>query len=700
MRKNLLTILVTALFAVAAAAQDTPTRVPSPTPEDVVKITTSLVQVDVSVTDKDGRPVTDLKPNEIRIFENGKERKLSGLSFVAGEPAANTGGRPTATERSATLLPGKKLSPNEVRRAIAIVVDDLTLSFESVVFVRRTLRQFVDRQMQDGDLVAIIRSGGAMGALQQFTSDKRQLYAAIDRIHWNALGNGRIGTFNPVEPKFPFGQNADPGTGDETSLEDINKANAEYRENLFATGSLGALNYVIRGMRDLPGRKSVLMLSEGFRLFTRDPGGNLSSGRIIDAVQMVTDSANRAAVVVYTLDPRGLQVPMLDARDNTLYWTQEDRDKEVDARAADLRDTQDGLQYLADETGGFAIINTNDLARGIRKILNDQSYYLLAYEPDDSTFDPGKLRYNKIEVKVDRPGAKVRYRRGFYNVGDKQLAAERNANSDQRVIDAITSPFADNELPVHFNAIYSYDKQIGPFVRSLLHMNIADLDFKKHPDGKMKAAFDIFAYAFGENGLVAAKQQKTYTISLTAENYEKMRASGFVYDFIFPIRKPGAYQLRLAVRDKGLDKIGSASQFIEVPDLQKNKLTLSGVVLDSSGAKAATNPLASTAIREFKPGSHIDYGSVIFNAKTGSGGQTSLTSKIRVFRDGKLIFEGQPQSISQGQQPAGSIAFMGTVSLGPKLAAGDYVMEIAVTDSLAKKKQATALQYVEFSVTE
>jgi len=700
MTRTLLTILATALLAVSAAAQDVPTPVPSSTPEDVVKISTSLVQFDVSVTGKDGRPITDLKPGEIRVFENGKERKVSGLSFVAGEPAGSTAALPSSSKNSAVpLLPGKKLTPSEVRRAIAIVVDDLTLSFESTDFVRQTLRQFVDRQMQPGDLVAIVRSGGAMGALQQFTSDKRQLYAAIDRIHWNALGNGRIATFNAVEPKFPLGESQPAAfSGEENSIDDINKANAEYRENMFATGSLGALNYVIRGMRDLPGRKSVLMLSEGFRLFTRDPGGNLSSTRVVDAVRMITDSANRASVVLYTLDPRGLQVPMFEARDNTQYWTEADRDKEVETRAADLRDTQEGLQFLAEETGGFAIINNNDLSKGIRKILDDQSYYLVAYEPDDAAFDPAKLRFNKIEIKISRPGTNVRYRRGFFNVGDKQLAASRGSKDD-RIRDAVTSPFASSEIPVHFNAIYNYDAKSGPFIRSLLHMNIADLDFKKKADGKMTASFNIYAYAYAENGIIAAKQEKAYTIALTPENYEKMRTSGFVYDFLFPIQKPGAYQLRIAVRDNGYDKIGSASQFIEVPDLKKDRLTLSGVVLDSGGANSAANPLTSTAIREFKPGSRVDFGTVVFNAKTTSGGKVDLTSKLRVFRDGKLIFEGTPQAISQGDQSGSSVAFMGSVSLGTKLAPGDYVMEIAVTDSLARSKYSTALQYVQFSVT-
>lgn len=692
MSKLFLSMIAAALIAVSVSAQDVPK--PTSTPEDVVKITTSLVQVDVTVVDKDGRPIRDLKPNEIRIFENGKEQAVSGLTFVAGTQPAGDSKADRAKSPSAPLLYGKKLAPNEVRRAIAIVVDDLTFSFQSVSYVRDMLRRFVDRQMEDGDLVAIVRTGSSMGALQQFTSDKRQLYAAIDRIHWNALGNGRLGTFSQTDPKFPFGT-----TGDERSVDDITNENSKYRENVFATGSLGSLNYVIRGMRDLPGRKSVLMVSEGFRLFDRDPDGTTSSNQVMESVRRITDSANRAAVVVYTVDPRGLQIPMLEAADNTMYWTPEDRDKEVEARFAQLRDTQDGLQYLAQETGGFAIINNNGLSSGIRRILDDQSYYLLAYTPDDATFDPQKVRYNKIEVKVDRPGAKVRYRRGFFGIDDKTFAADRKASGDDRIVDALISPFAENELPVRFNAIFSYDAKAGTFVRSLLHMNISDLDFKKQADGKLKAMFDIFAYAFGEQGRVAAQQTKTYSITLDEPEYEKMRKTGFVYNFLFPIEKPGAYQLRVAVRDKGVDKIGSASQFIEVPDLKKDRLTLSGVVLDAGGENSGSSPVTSTAVREFKAGSSLDYGTIVLNAKA-TAGKTSLSSKLRVFRDGKLVFDGDPHPITQGDQPADSVAFAGRISLGSKLAPGDYVMEIAVTDALAKAKRSTALQYVEFTVTE
>lgn len=488
MRKLMLSFFASAIFAATAVAQNTTSPAAKPTPDtDVVRITSTLVQLDVSVTDKEGRPIKDLRPEEIHLFENGKERKLSGVSFVPGAPPADNNEMKKSAAPVGPVLPGRQLAANEVRRTIAIVVDDVTLSFQSIDYTREVLRRFVDQQMRDGDLVAIIRSGAGVGALQQFTSDKRQLYAAIDRIRWNAVANGRISTFDSVE-----------GQQDDSNQIDVRAQ----QEDAFVAGSLGALNYVIRGMDKLPGRKSVLMISEGFRLFDREPGGQITQGNVIDSVRAITDAANRAAVVIYTLDPRGLVVPMVGVEENPEFWSLEDIDRKMSRQGQALIDTQDGLSYLSEETGGFTIKNTNNLSKGIRKILDDQSYYLVAYEPEEGSFDPKKLRFNKIEIKVDRPGTKVRYRSGFFNIGDNTLKAAKQPTPFQSIADALLSPFAQNDLPIRYNGLFNYDHKNGAYLRSLVHMNIGDLDFKTLPDGKRQASLDIFAYAFGVNGAI------------------------------------------------------------------------------------------------------------------------------------------------------------------------------------------------------
>src|SRR6266568_5749462 len=236
---------------------------PSPSVEEaVVRITTNLVQVDAVITDRSGHPITDLKPEEVEILEDGKPQKISHFSYVvAARPSAVVStAKPTTVDKNAPPVAPVALKPDQVRRTIAIVVDDLGLSFESVHFVRRALKTFVDEQMQPGDLVAIIRTAGGMGALQQFTSDKRQLYAAIDRVKFYMGGRGNIGAFAPV------GSNSLPpgASGDlQAASDDLNR----FREDVFAVGTLGAISYVIRGLRELPGRKSIILVSDGIKIF-------------------------------------------------------------------------------------------------------------------------------------------------------------------------------------------------------------------------------------------------------------------------------------------------------------------------------------------------------------------------------------------------------------------------------------------------
>ena len=168
--------------------------------DDVVKITTNLVQIDAVITDKNGKIVNDLRADEVQISEDGQQQKVTHFSFVSSEaPAASETPRATPVNKNAPPVPPTKLHPEDVKRTIALVVDDLGLSFVSTNYVRRALKKFVDEQMQPGDLVAIIRTSGGIGALQQFTADKRQLYAAIERVKWQLNGRSSIGAFAPIE---------------------------------------------------------------------------------------------------------------------------------------------------------------------------------------------------------------------------------------------------------------------------------------------------------------------------------------------------------------------------------------------------------------------------------------------------------------------------------------------------------------------
>lgn len=385
------------------------------TEASVVKISTSLIQVDVSVTDKRGRVVPDLGPDDFEIYESGKRQSITSFSFVSGSLAA---GGPAPSSPLPSLDPRRE----PVRRTFAIVADDLMLSFESAFQTRRAVRKIVDAQLKGGDLVAIIRTS-EVGTVRQFTTDKQRLYAAIDEIKWNPRSSGGLSAFAPIEatPAEIRRSSGDKIVTDKDIEAEKRSARSdqEFRERAIAKSSLGAIRRIVREMRALPGRKSVILLSDGFPLLVRNEFGASDGGQILDFAQQVVDLANRASIVFYTVDARGLQTTALTARDKILNPTPQRLQAILSMRNAQLLDLQDGLVFLARETGGYAILNSNDLAGGVRKALDDQGYYLIGYEPDLETFDAEKRRYNKFEVRVRRSGLDVRYRSGFFNVADR-----------------------------------------------------------------------------------------------------------------------------------------------------------------------------------------------------------------------------------------------------------------------------------------
>lgn len=686
--------------------------------DDVVKITTNLVQVDAVVTDRNGKPVNDLRADEVQILEDGHQQKVTHFSFVTSESpvAPPTAATAAPLAKSAPPLPPTKMHPEDVRRTIALVVDDLGLSFESTNYVRRALRKFVDQQMQPGDLVAIIRTSGGIGALQQFTADKRQLYAAIERVKWSLNGRSSVGAFAPIEDTSKL------NAREQAFNEDFN----QFREDAFAVGTLGAVGYVVKGMHELPGRKSILLISDGFRIYSRDDPDR--SYRALLALRHLVDQANRATVVIYTMNASGLQALTLTAADSTGEMSSDQIEQQLSNRRSTSFEVQEGLDYLAKQTGGIAIRNTNDLSSGIRRVIEDQkNYYLIGYRPDDSTFDAktGRRTFHKLTLKISRPGKfTVRMRNGFYGVADDQQIAKAVTPREQ-IISALTSPFGAAGVRLRLTTLFANDAKTGSYMRSLLHVNANDLTFTDLPDGSHKADFDVVALTFGDNGQIIDQVGRTYTMRVGAENYQRVRKDGFVYFLTVPIKKPGAYQLRAALRDHGSEHVGSASQFIEVPDIKKNRLVASGVLLtteepttakqqSTAAASAATNKPAenqdteasekstakTAATRQFKQGQILQYSLEIYNARLDkSTGKPQLSTQMRLFRDGQPIFTGKEMALDPvSQADLKRIMFGGAVRLGGDMEPGEYVLQITATDPLADEKYRVATQWVDFEI--
>ena len=294
-------------------AQNKPAPQPQQTSDDkddVVKINTNLVQVDVVVT-KDGKPVPNLTADDFEIFEDGRRQTITNFAYISNVPAA----APAKPDKkaAANAVPYAPVNINEPHRTIAFVVDDLGLSAESMGQVRRQLRKFLAEQLQPNDLVAIMRTSGELGALQQFTNDKRLLNRAVEHLRWNYCSRVGIHVLRPVQSGADDG---DPLCG--------------YRS--YST-TLKSLRFIVDAMGYLPGRKSLVLLSDSTPYETQEEFGDRGVLRDADIVrndplnmgpystsyyyslQKIAEKAIRASVVIYSVDTQGLQHTGLTAAD-------------------------------------------------------------------------------------------------------------------------------------------------------------------------------------------------------------------------------------------------------------------------------------------------------------------------------------------------------------------------------------------------
>ncbi len=552
------------------AAQNPPATRPG---QDVVRINTQLVQVDVVVTDKKGKHVEDLTEDDFELLVDGKKQQLTHFSHVSlpavkrEPPAKKSAERVIASES----MPTRQIAPEDVRRTIAFVVDDMGLSPPSMALARETLKTFVKEQMQEGDLVAIIRTGSGLGMLEQFTSDKRILYTAIERLVWNPLSRDMMPTFADTSGADEM----DAAQADEQAEQQaVADSFADFQETSFTTGTLGATSFVVRGLRNFPGRKSVILLSDGFRINSKNNNDN-STEQVMQSLQNLVEIANRSSVVIYSIDAKGLQPYMPGANVGGRPSASAHSDALQTAQEA-----LEGLNFLSQQTGGFTVVNTNDLNIGIDEALYDQqSYYLIGFDPDNDKFDQ---RRHSIKVNVNRPGLKVRTRSGFYGVSDGEPGNEPPAAPKTRgsqILSALFAPMGARDLSLRITPYFFNSSKEGPLVRTLFHIDCSKLTFKDGLDGKKQLNVELAAFVFDEEGAPADFTSRRLALNFDEKRYREVLAEGLAYRADFQLKKPGAYQFRAVLRDEETGRTGSAGQFIRMPDLSKNRLALSGLIM-------------------------------------------------------------------------------------------------------------------------
>src|SRR5215468_6811348 len=459
MKKLSLTLLLSTLLPAAAIAQ-TPQRQKNaqPAQEDVtVRIGTKLVQIDVGVTDKSDQVVRDLKLDNFELYEDGKKQQLQFIEFVD----AQTGRRVRDSHNPQTTTSETPSSPSptgaSLKRVIAFVVDDLTIPKQDMITVRQMLTNFVERQMAPGDLVSIARSVSGLGLFEQFTSDRDLLRRAISMLtpvtHPFSLSNGlESGRVNPAALA-----GAESGAAAITNV-DIDTSTDDTNQTLRALMSLSTSSFVVNSLRELPGRKTLVLISGGLPLFSSTSG--TITGNVSTFFQQLADHAARSGVVINTMDIRGLKsvravanfadTPGRGALSPGSGAGGFGRIPDPAISPSAPLEEHLGLRTLSNSTGGLAVLYTNDFETGLSKVLSRSSgYYLLAYTPENENFD-GKFR--KLQVKVKRDGARVYTRDGYFAREDSERATPKT--KEESLLLAARSPLAVYDLNVSANLLF------------------------------------------------------------------------------------------------------------------------------------------------------------------------------------------------------------------------------------------------------
>jgi len=707
---NFIKILAVTLLSLSGSniQAQKPSKTEPQNQNDVVKVTTNLVQVDAIVTDKHGRPVTDLRPEDFELSEKGRIRQITNFSYISLTAEQSIPGETNSSQtikRSVregtpplTLHAGHR---EQVRRAIAILIDDFGLSFESFTRLRTALEKFIEEHTLPTDFIGVIRGSGGPGSMQQFTGNRAQIIATIKRFRWYPTGRGGMSAFESLNPI----------DNDANGLDlrgYSNNGPMNLSSNEYFGGSLGALGFVIEGMSHFPGRKSIVLISDNLPLTHQEAQVN-GGTRILDNL---IRRANQFSIVISTMDARGLPKSGLTADDSQYNLAANQVDKRLRDRGIRNIVQQDPLRYIAAQTGGVFIHDTNDLADGLERIVDsEQGYYLLAYRPDDVDVSPEKARGRsyKVILRLKRPELELRTRSEFRRAILPRDDAAPERKKDDYLREALASPFVREDVRLRMTAFFSG----GAEFKILLHVNANDLEFVKSSDDTYEASFDIVTLAFDDNGKVAAQLARSETLRVPSAAYEHFLRDGFVYSMSVPIKVPGAYQLRVALRDSSSERLGSDSQFVEVPDARKKQLTVSGFAVQRvdqfSGPEGTSNtnyqtgpntPRGGPAVRRFDARDVLTYSYLIYGERRSSAtGAPDLWSQIRLFRAGKEVFTGKETPVTTSQRSSGGgVVAVGTFRLEERLEPGEYFFEIIVIDKLAPVEKQLSDQWIDFEL--
>ena len=482
-----------------------PPKESQPSPPFSVKVPVNTVLVNVTVTDKAGKPVTDLTIDDFKIYEDGKRQEIQSFEMESGRPIVGPEPRHSSSDPAGGQTPRVR-SPEDTEsertRLISCFIDDLTAyTPRYYAWTISALKKFVAEEMGPQDRVGIFSASGNVRI--PFTSDRKRLQDQLDD-----LVPGKLQLSRPLlHREFGFSV--------------IRRIRAVIRR------LLASLDQHLLFLQHVRASKSLVLLSQGFV-----PGPDLRW-----RLDRLIDQALRSRVTLNTVNMRGLHTRDLDR-----YRVLLER----------------YLEQLAVDTGGIYFRDSNDLYEGLRQIHNTQSiHYALSYAAPDP--EPSG-KYHRIKVEVDRPGLTLRHRKGYFAPREK-LSLENSKNKDLQL--ALEAPVDFNQIPVQLDYESSRLDEDRYRLSVLTHVKIGGVQFL-HQEGKHQNLLHLVTMVYDENDEHVEGSDQKVELNLSESSYLTMLDHGFTSktDVELPA---GQYRIKAIVREGNQAKMGSLEEMVELP---------------------------------------------------------------------------------------------------------------------------------------
>jgi VWFA-related protein len=678
--------------------------------DDVVRIKSNLVNIDVIIKDKKGKYISDLKAEDFTISENGLTQKIEFFDAPLSR---------SETPNTASVAPETPPPPTATRNYVSLVLDSQTTDVTNLKPVREGAIKYIREQVTDADAVAILSVTNDLQMLQPFTHDKAKLIASLENFGLNNQSKnfeqkdlkGNIDSlrdFLNSADSTPITAISSPGAGSAAARIMIARRVLQQFIRLRTALSLqqarpilAALAALAEGLRPIPGKKTLVLFSQGF-----------VSPAVLDwQVQSTIDIANRANVAIYIIDSAGLRgnaaasgalVPSSPLAGVAAVTNQEQRIRAVGGETVFDNVRQEGqsreydiLYRISGDTGGRFLKGNNDIGQGLQRINEEiQSRYTLAYRSTNQNFD-GTFR--KIKIEVRRPDAQIVSRSGYYAIPPEEIVLLSPA--DKKLFATFAAVEANPGLPISVS-LSPFRSRDGLYTVPLaIELPPSSVKFDRKGD-KHSMQLEILAVLKTSSERLLSRLGGNFDVNLTANDYNTILNNNIFYRQDLQLA-PGEYTIDLIVRDKQSGRTSARREQLVLPEPDAEFATTPVVLSRYVEAinQLPPNPAAvpdvfvhgktllrPSAARQFRASDNLIMFLAVYNAAN-----SPETGKPLVRVTARLMKDGQPATrpfdfvLTEIQsQPVPHLKFAEYIRL-TNLAPGRYVVSIETKDMVTKK---------------